>query len=271
MKMTVMLLVMMMLISFTFSSKSDAIPSKNWWKDENGDIFDDWSVARTRSFGEDGFFQITENSFRPIIAFESLGENANIAYELGEKFREDYPDKHQRAEEIFYFVRDKVAYTSDKTLFEVEEFAQNADELAETIVEKSFAKGDCEDMAVLLAVMYKGAGYRSAIVLAPGHAATLVYLPEYDKANVIFQFHGEDGWIWAEATGKTNILGWAPQEVLNEDLAAYEVAAEPITFEKPPPESVPSEQPQAGNVPLQMSPLFLVIMFLWLISLFRRR
>ena len=62
-----------------------------------GEIFDDWTVCRTRSFGEDGFYQLTTTDFRPVIAFESLGENADIAYGLGQEFAEEYPDTVQRA------------------------------------------------------------------------------------------------------------------------------------------------------------------------------
>ena len=227
-------MLIMILTSLTFTIQSYATPSENFWETNEGDIFDDWTIARTRAFGEDGFFQITEETFRPIIAFESLGENLNSAYNQGEKIGSEYEDTYQRAEEIFYYVRNNVRYTTDKTQFKFEEFAQNADELTATINQKGFAKGDCEDMAILLAVMYKGAGYRSAIVLAPGHAATLVYLPGYDKANVVFDFHGEEGWIWAEATGNTNELGWVPQEVLNEELYVHEVNTEPILTKGPP-------------------------------------
>ena len=53
--------------------------------DRDGDVFDDWGICRTRAFGEDGFYQISETAFRPFIAFESLGEGAALAYSLGEQ------------------------------------------------------------------------------------------------------------------------------------------------------------------------------------------
>ena len=40
------------------------------------EIFDDWEICRTRADGEDGFYQVSRTSFRPVIAFESLGEEA---------------------------------------------------------------------------------------------------------------------------------------------------------------------------------------------------
>ncbi|GAH45380.1 unnamed protein product, partial [marine sediment metagenome] len=73
-----------------------------------------------------------------------------------------YPGRFQRAEAVFRFVRDRVKYTPDIDQFDYEEFAQNADELASSIDQNGVGYGDCEDSAVLLAVMYKGAGFRSA-------------------------------------------------------------------------------------------------------------
>ena len=104
-------------------------------------------------------------------------------------------------------MRDRVRYTSDIDQFEHVEFAQNADELAAVLEEGRAGYGDCEDSAVLLAVMYKGAGYRSAIVIGKEHTACMVYLPDYDSAPVFFEVDGETGWVWAEATGRNNPLG----------------------------------------------------------------
>ena len=122
----------------------------------NGELFDDWQVCRTRVIGDDGFYQLSKTTFRPVIAFESLGENTGLAYNLGEQFADKYPNEVQRAEKIFQFVLDRVQYTPDIDQFKVDEFAQNADELANTIDKNGVGYGDCEDSAVLLAVMYKG-------------------------------------------------------------------------------------------------------------------
>ena len=100
---------------------------------------------------------------------------------------------------------------------------QNPDEVVATIKADGVAQGDCEDSAVLLAVMYKAAGYRSALVLTPGHVATLVYLPKYRKAPRKLTFAGEDGWMWAEATGATNPFGWVPESLMSQELIAREV------------------------------------------------
>jgi hypothetical protein len=251
-----------------------AYPSENL-NEMNGDVFDDWEICRTRASGLDGFYQVLEANFRPAIAFESLGDNADTAYRLGEQFAEDYPDQNERAEAIFKFVRDRVRYTSDIDQFEHKEFAQNADELAVVLEGGRAGYGDCEDSAVLLAVMYKGAGYRSAIVIGEEHTACLVYLPDYTETPVFFEVDGEMGWVWAEATGRNNPLGWTSKEFIGVNLAAYEITKEEIVSEKPtaPPLIAVSEGGGGGGgFPLTRYSFFGIIFLLWIIpSLFRRR
>ena len=247
-----------------------ATPSSGFYE-KDGDVFDDWEISRTRAFGEDGFYQITETTFRPAIAFESLGGNTALAYSLGEQIAAKYPDQTQRAEAIFSFVRDRINYTSDIDQFDHEEFAQNADELAMVIEQGGVGYGDCEDSTVLLAVMYKGAGFRSAIIVGEGHTATLVYLPEYKKATALFELEGETGWVWAEATGRNNPLGWIPKEFINVEMAAYEITAEAVGEVEPtttPKSAVTRTGGGGGFIPF---PFFGVIGLLWLLSLFRRR
>ena len=245
--------------------------SENFYE-EHGQVFDDWGVCRTRGAGQDGFFQFfSKTEFRPLITFESLGENADKAYQLGRAFAKDYPDPSQRAEKIFTFARDRIRYTSDTDQFGFGEFAQNADEVAATIEQQGFAYGDCEDYAILLAVMYKGADYRSAIVLAPDHAATLVYLPEYKRANRSLSLDSESGWVWAEATGGNNPLGWMPERYMGIQLAAYEVTDEALTTLQTPTETPATVTQKGGSTGIQISPFFSVIALMWLLSLFRRR
>jgi hypothetical protein len=247
-----------------------AVPSAKFYQ-EGGEIFDDWDICRTNADGEDGFFQISTTGFYPIIVGESLGQNADKAYRVGQQFAEDYPDMHQRAEKIFAFARDRVRYTSDESQFSFAEFAQNADELAVTIEDEGVAYGDCEDYAVLLAVMYKGAGFRSAIVLAPEHAAALVYLPEYREANQSLSVDGEVGWIWAEATGGNNPLGWMPEDLVGTELEVYEVEDKAITKGEPPDKPSTVITPEGGSSGIHISPFFIVIVLLLLLSLLRRR
>lgn len=252
-------------------ASASAIPSENFYE-EDGQVFDGWDVCRTRCTGQDGFLQVfSQTEFRPVISFESLGENADKAYQLGQEFAQDYPDLHQRAEKVFVFVRDKIRYSSDADQFGFKEFAQNADEVAATIKQKGFTYGDCEDYAVLLAVMYKGAGYRSAIVLAPGHAAALVHLPGYKRANRSLFLDGESGWIWAEATGGNNPLGWMPERYMGVQVAAYEVTGEAMAALEPPSKPPAVVTQKGGSAGVQISPFFSVVLLMGLLSLFRRR
>ena len=272
-------LIVVLLAAVATAGYASAFPSEGFYE-RGGDIFDDWEICRTAAFGEDGFYQITETGFRPVIAFESLGEEADLAYSLGEQIAAKYPEPLQRAEAVFDFVRDRVEYTPDIDQTGNEEFAQNADELAITIVEDGSGEGDCEDMTVLLAVMYKAAGFRSAIVLPSGHTAVLVYLPEYNEATVFFELEGEPGWVWAEATGKNNPLGWAPEQYLDTKIAAYEIAAEIPAYEIPAKGVAPLTPPPAPAIAFAGTGeggtyrpylFFIVIGLLWCMSLFRRR
>jgi len=270
MKRIVILLSLILVAGLAATGYVSATPSAGF-HERNSDVFDDWGVCRTRASGADGFYQVTKTSFRPVITFESLGEGVALAYSLGEQFADKYPDQLQRAEVIFYFVRDRVKYTPDVDQFEHDEFAQNADELATAIDQNGVGYGDCEDTAVLLAVMYKAAGYRSAIVVGSGHTTALVYLPDYTKATAFFKLEGEPGWVWAEATGKNNPLGWVPKEFINVELAAYEVSAEAITLEKPTGEPSAAVAGSGGGTSSRPFPFFGIIILFWLLPLFRRR
>ncbi len=277
-------LIVVLLAAVATAGYASAFPSEGSYE-RGGDIFDDWEICRTRAFGEDGFYQITELGlteigFRPVIAFQSLGENADLAYSLGEQIANEYPDRVRRAEAIFHFVRDRVRYTPDIERTGNEEFAQNADKLAMAIVEDGIGYGDCEDMTVLLAVMYKAAGFRSAIVLVPGHTAVLVYLPDYNKATAVFEVEGEPGWVWAEATGRNNPLGWAPKEYLNVGIDTYEISAEVPAYEIPAETAAPLKPPPTPGMAVTGTgegatyrpfPFLGVIGLLFFMSLFRRR
>ena len=177
-------------------------------------------------------------------------------------------------------MRDRVRYTSDIDVNGREEFAQNADELARAIVGDGIGEGDCEDMAVLLAVMYRAAGFRSAIVLVPEHTAVLIHLPEYSKATAFFELEGEAGWIWAEATGRNNPLGWTPKQYLNDTIAAYEISAEVPAYEIPAATVAPLRPPPTPAVVVtgigegatyRPYPFLAVVGLLWFMSLFGRR
>ncbi len=246
-------------------------PTGNFYK-EGGDVFDDWDICRTRAYGEDGFFRVDGETFEPVIAAQSLGINADIAYQRGVEFLREYPDPTQRAEVIFAYVRNRVRYMSDSSQFGYVEFAVNADELLSVVDQDGVAYGDCEDYAVLLGVMYIGAGLRSAVVLAPEHAAALVYLPDYPHANRFLTLHGEPGWVWAEATGGNNPLGWMPEQYMRTGLLAYELRNQGLVLEELPDKPVTTiTRHTSRGFALPVSPFFLVVFLLWLISAVGRR
>jgi len=264
--------VSLLLVGVATTHQVWATPSADF-NETGGEVFDDWGIYRTRAFGKDGFYQLSETSFRPVIAYESLGEESALAYRLGEQIAAEHPDRIERAEAIFRFVRDRVVYAPDIDQFRYDEFAQNADELAITIDQNGIAYGDCEDSAVLLAVMYRGAGLRSAIALGEGHTAALVYLPDYKKASAVFELDGEAGWLWAEATGKTNPLGWVPKEFTGGSVvAAYEIGEEQVTSEEPAaPSTAVAPKTQATSSSFR-PPFFLIVVGIFsLTALFRRR
>jgi hypothetical protein len=232
---------------------------------QGGEIYDSWHISRTRPQGEDGFFQVSQKGFRPIIAFESLGRNAGVTYRVGQEFLHRFPDPFERAERIYRFVRDSVRYTHDIDRFGYPEFAQNADELARKI-ESGRAYGDCEDYAILLATMYKAAGHRSAIALVPGHAAALVYLPGYRKASVSFELNYQPGWVWAEATGRNNPLGWCPSQAMRGDILAYEISTiEDLTPKVEPKGQVIRIKEREASRGRRGVPLFSTSLIMWVI------
>jgi len=249
-----------------------AAPSEKFFE-RGGEVYDSFNICRSRFTGEDGFLQLTEDSFDPIIVRESLGENIDVAWELGLAFSDKYPEPNQRAQHIFHFVRNKVVYTSDIDEFGREEFAQNADELAGAILENGSATGDCEDLAILLAVLYKAAGFRSAIVLAPGHAAALVYLPDYNKTAHVLTLEGEAGWVWSEATGRTNDLGWFAPSLAGKPMAARELSEE-IVLQKELTYGVTAVQRRSSEGGFSfggISPFFIAVFMLWLFSSISRK
>ena len=195
-----------------------ADPSKGFTK-KGYYWYDSWDINRNSATGDGGYL--------PAVVFESLGQNREIAYQYGRWFLTEYPDQVTRAEKIMKFVQSMVKYKYDEenpyvlaeTNNEIEEeWAWNPDELAHIIdvaySNQEVAYGDCEDFAFLLTAMYSAAGYDVTIVDAIDHAALLIYLPEYPNANIYWDI-GDGrgaGWIWVEATGDRNPLGWTPDD-----------------------------------------------------------
>jgi hypothetical protein len=73
--------------------------------------------------------------------------------------------------------------------------------------------------------MYYAAGYDVTIVDTIDHAALLIWLPEHPDANVYWDI-GDGrgaGWVWVEATGDRNPLGWTPDDYKYVDFMVSEL------------------------------------------------
>lgn len=205
---------------------------------KNGDWYDNFGINRNYYAGPDGFL--------PNLAYETLGENKELAYSIGERFRDSYPSKIQRAVAILKYVQTWTEYGYDsENVFRngvaQEEWAWNADEMAHAFNEATGVKaiGDCEDVAFLCGTIYIGAGFDVAVIDATEHAALLIWLPEFPNANAYWDLpnDGRDaGWIWVEATGKSNPLGWTPPDFEDGGWTAYVIGSsgtlpEPVPYE----------------------------------------
>ena len=206
---------------------ASAVPSGGVYPPEfhyrSGYWYDSWGYNRNQFSGQDGFL--------PNVAYESLGSDKERAYEIGEWFEENYDNKVERAEAILNYVQQWTDYGYDEdNVFRnglaQEEWAWNADEMAHMFDENTnlVAIGDCEDMSFLCATIYVAAKFDVALVDAPGHVAVLIWLPEYDNSNYYWDLPDdgrEFGWIWVEATGEVNPLGWTPPDFSDGDWTTF--------------------------------------------------
>jgi len=220
------LLAAAILLLAVFSSRVSGFPSGLSYPAtftlKHGEWYDSWGFNRNYYGDEDGYM--------PNIAYETLGTNRELAYNIGESFKTSYSSDVQRAVAILKYVQrwTSYGYDEDNVFIDGEsqiEWAWNADEMAHMFNEttNTVAVGDCEDMAFLCATIYIAAGFDVALVLAPEHVALLIWLPEYANANYywdILDGRGE-GWIWVEATGANNPLGWTPPDFNDGDWTAY--------------------------------------------------
>ena len=96
-------------------------------------------------------------------------------------------------------------------------------------------------------------------------------IPPPVPATAIFELEGEPGWVWAEATGKNNPLGWVPKEFINIKLAAYEISEEAIAPVKPPAAPKAAVAKTGKGTSSSPLPFSSIILLLWILPLFRRR
>ena len=208
-----------------------------------GEWYDSWGFNRNYYAGDNGFL--------PNVAYESLGADRELAYSIGERFKANYADKTQRAEAVLSYVQRWTEYGFDEDNVAMEgkpqeEWAWNADETAHMFDENlgSVAVGDCEDMSFLCATIYSAAGFEVAIVSPPEHVAMLIWLPEYDNANYYWDIPDDgksQGWIWVEATGEENPLGWTPPDYSDGNFDSFVLGFSEFNVELSP------KQPQAED------------------------
>jgi len=204
---------------------------------QNGDWYDNWSIDRNDA-GVNGHLP----GYLPNIASETLGENAELAYSIGQQFINEYPTKTDRAVAILKYVQTWTYYAYDSDTFfrngvAQEEWAQNADEFAHAFNQTTGVKapGDCEDMAFLCATIYVGAGFDAAAVDATDHCACLIWLPDFQNANYYWDLNDGRGagWVWVEATGSSNPLGWTPDDFTDGGWTAYQINSQPYVQRTP--------------------------------------
>ena len=236
-------LVVGIILLFAFSSVSAAygLPSGGVYPPKftlhNGDWFDSFGFDRNYYGGSDGFL--------PNVAYESIGTYKELAYSIGERFKANYPQTVERAEAILKYVQrwTNYGYDSDNIFINSsgmqspggkpqDDFAWNADEMAHMFNETTgaVAIGDCEDMAFLCSTLYLAAGFDVVLVSPTGHVALMIWLPDYSNANYYWDIgdgRGE-GWIWVEATGKNNPLGWTPPDFSDGNFDVYQLSVSTI-------------------------------------------
>jgi hypothetical protein len=217
-----------------------------------GDWYDNWGIDRNYYVGPNGYL--------PNLAPETLGENKEIAYNIGLRFQDTYQGVTERAVAILKYVQTwtEYGYDSDNVVrngISQEEWAWNADEMAHAFNEATGVKaiGDCEDMAFLCGTIYVGAGFDAAIIDAPEHVALLIWLPEFSNANDYWDINDGKGagWIWVEATGSSNPLGWTPPDFEDGEWTAYHITNSSLFVTNPEP-----FQPTSNFNPIDYIPGF---------------
>jgi hypothetical protein len=240
---------------------ASGLPASSFHK-EDGDWYDNWGIDRNYYGGPNGYL--------PNLASETLGECNESAYSIGEWFQDHYPSKTERAVAILKYVQKwtEYGYDSENVIDEYgvaqEEWAWNADEMAHAFNETTGVKaiGDCEDMAFLCGTIYVGAGFDAAIVDATDHCALLIWLPEFSNANNYWDIPNDErdaGWIWVEATGNSNPLGWTPPDFENGGWTAYPIGS--LEFV---PETEPS---QPNSTDLDILGIIVAIIFTVIVAL----
>ncbi len=251
-------ILLFIVLAIAIAKPVSAIPATNFTQRE-GDWYDNWNIDRNNA-GYNGELP----GYLPNLASETLGENKELAYNLGQQFQNKYTNNTACAVAILKYVQTWTYYAYDSDTFvkngvAQEEWAQNADEFASAFNQTTGIKapGDCEDMAFLCATIYAGAGFDAAVVDAPEHAACLIWLPQFSDASDYWDLNDGrgPGWIWVEATGDSNPLGWTPSDYENGQWTAYQINSTPYIGHNP----TESQSGSSGNIDTLGIIVFVVI------------
>jgi hypothetical protein len=250
---------------------TSAFPASSFNK-QYGDWYDNWGIDRNDA-GIDGEVP----GYLPNLAYETLGDNKELAYSIRESFQDNYQSKTDMAVAILKYVQTWTEYGYDSDNFirndvPQDEWAQNADEFAHAFNQTTGVKaiGDCEDMAFLCCTIYVGAGFDVAVIDAIDHCALLIWLPEFSNANMYWDIGDSRGagWIWVEATGGSNPLGWTPDDYQDGGWTAY-----PITDSSQFVSNPEGFQPNSGSTSTDLDILgtIVAIVFFVILALIRLR
>jgi hypothetical protein len=232
------LLLLLSALAVALTKTASGIPASDF-SQRDGEWYDNWGIDRNYA-GIDGQLP----GYLPNIASETLGENRAKAYSIGEQFLNQYQSKSARADAILKYVQTWTYYGYDSDNFvrsgvAQDEWAQNADEFANAFNQSTGVKavGDCEDMAFLCGTIYVVAGFDAAVIDAIDHVALLIWLPEYPNADKYWDINDGRGagWIWVEATGSENPVGWTPSDYEDGDWTAYQINSQPYIARSPTP------------------------------------
>ncbi len=188
--------------------------------------YDEWNITRNLYYGEAGYL--------PNMFYETIGIYSDLAYSWGLEFKQRHSNSVELAQTILRFVQQWTIYGYDEENVFMDEKAQvewawNGDEMAHMVQNAIDNTGvviaDCEDVAFFCATLYYGAGFDIALVDAPGHVALLIWFPDYPNANIYWDIQDGRGygWIWVEATGNQNLVGWTPPSFNDGDFIAYPI------------------------------------------------
>jgi hypothetical protein len=191
--------------------------------------YDEWNINRNVYSGETGYL--------PNMFYETVGVYSDLAYSWGLEFKQRHSNRVELAQTILRFVQKWTIYGYDEENVFMDsvpqvEWAWNGDEMAHMVRNAMDHSGtvvaDCEDVAFFCATLYYGAGFDVAIVDAPGHCALLIWFPDYPNANSYWDIRDGRGygWIWVEATGQQNTVGWTPPSYNDGDFFAYPITTE---------------------------------------------